>query len=153
MGDTCYNLVPNCADFQTSTASCEACQAGYALTNNSCLLIPSVTISCPLGQSPVKGICTLIDPYCIFYNDDRTCMLCAKGYKYSDGKCGRIKCKDRQYSGTGQCVDVSPFCGKFDPIYGNCLTCIQLYFLQIDGSCLQGVPGQIGTSQTPSDPQ
>ena len=153
MGNTCYNLVPNCADFQTSTATCNACQAGYSLNNNSCTPIPIVSINCPLGQSPVNGVCTPIDPHCIFYKSDQTCMLCAKGYTYTNGKCTIIQCNNRQYSGTGQCVDVSPFCGKFDPIYGNCLTCIQFYFLQTDGTCIQGLPGQMGTSQAPSNQQ
>jgi hypothetical protein len=79
-------------------------------------------------------------------------MLCAKGYRYS-GKCVRIQCKDRQYSASGQCVDVSPFCGKFDPIYGNCLTCISQYYLQREGNCVQVVPGQVGPTQSSSDSQ
>lgn len=89
MGDTCYNLVANCADFQSSTATCNACQAGYILTNNSCITETANPITCPLGQTAVNGLCTVIDQYCIFYNQDRTCMLCAKGYKYSN-KCNRI---------------------------------------------------------------
>jgi hypothetical protein len=68
MGDTCYNLVANCAEFQSSTATCKACQAAYTLTNNSCIPTVPDPINCPLGQNAVNGLCTVIDQYCIFYN-------------------------------------------------------------------------------------
>lgn len=74
-------------------------------------------------------------------------MLCAKGYKIEKGVCNKIICKDRQFSASGNCVNVSPFCQTYDSIYGNCLTCIQFYFLQTDGSCVQGISSQIGSSQ------
>lgn len=56
--------------------------------------------------------------------------------------CTQIICGPRQYSGLGYCVDVSIFCQTFQPVQGNCLTCIPLYFLQNDGTCLQSVQGQ-----------
>lgn len=38
----------------------------------------------------------------------------------------------------GFCSDVSPVCGQYDKIYGNCLTCINpFYVLQLDGTCVQ----------------
>jgi hypothetical protein len=49
-------------------------------------------------------------------------------------------CPPHQFSQYGYCVDSSPFCGTFDPIMGNCLTCIENYYLQSDGTCLQGLP-------------
>ena len=137
----------NCADFHTNNATCDNCQAGYTLVNNSCIIQAINKISCPLGQSAVNGVCTNIDKFCLFYNPDNTCMLCAKGYNYTGGSCSQIICGPRQYSSTGLCVDVNPFCKTFDPIFGNCFTCIQFYFLQIDGTCIQAVPGQVGSSQ------
>lgn len=141
----------NCADFQSNTATCNNCQAGYTLVNNTCIIQAVNQITCPLGQSAVNGVCTVIDKFCIFYNQDNTCMLCAKGYSYTGGSCSKIICGPRQSSSTGNCVDVSPFCNTFDPIYGNCFTCITFYFLQIDGTCVQAVPGQVGSSQIASD--
>jgi hypothetical protein len=85
----------------------------------------------------------LLDEYCIFYNPDNTCMLCAKGYKLEQGICRKIICRNRQFSQYGSCQDVSPMCATYDPIYGNCLTCINLYYLQQDGNCLQGLPSQL----------
>ena len=34
MGDRCYNYVSDCADFQSNTATCITCKAGYDLINN-----------------------------------------------------------------------------------------------------------------------
>jgi len=62
-------------------------------------------------------------------------------------------CGARQYSSTGQCLDVSPFCRTFDPIYGNCLTCIYPYFLQSDGTCKQAIPSQGGAINVNSCPE
>jgi hypothetical protein len=145
--------VANCADFQTSTATCNNCQVGYTLNANSCVPQPASPIICPLGQSLLNGLCTVIDQYCIFYQQNNTCMLCAKGYQYNGSCCSKIICGARQYSSTGSCVDVSPFCDSFDHIYGNCLTCISFYFLQNDGTCMQVLPSQVGSTQTSSNSQ
>lgn len=83
------------------------------------------------------------DQYCIFYNTNSSCMLCAKGYLLNKTICQKIICKSRQFSQYGTCMDVSPLCATYDAIYGNCLTCIPLYFLQTDGTCLQGLSSQM----------
>lgn len=77
-------------------------------------------------------------------------MLCAKGYKIVNGLCSKINCGLRQFSLYGNCTDVSPLCVSFDPIYGNCLTCITSYYLQNDGSCLQGLSAILGKSSSKS---
>ncbi len=41
MGDKCYNYISNCADFQSSTATCVTCKAGYELIKNNCNIQPS----------------------------------------------------------------------------------------------------------------
>jgi hypothetical protein len=143
LGNRCYDLVANCAEFQTSIATCFVCKNGYDLQNNSCVLKVTSPLNCPQGQYNSNGACVSIDENCIFFKPDNTCLLCSKGYLISSkGLCNKIICGARQYSGSGSCVDVSLFCATFDPIYGNCLTCIPLYYLQNDGSCLQGLPSQ-----------
>jgi hypothetical protein len=147
------NYVSNCANFQTSSGKCQACSAGYSLSQDQyqCTLIVTSSINCQLGFQPVNGSCIPIDPNCVYYYPNNTCMLCASGY-LRQATCVKLICGDRQYSSTGVCVDVSPFCGTFDPIFGNCLTCITFYFLQMDGSCLQSLPSQLGVSTTSSCP-
>jgi hypothetical protein len=78
-------------------------------------------------------------------------MLCARGYVFN-GSCQKLICLTRQYSGTNSCLDVSPLCNTFDAVYGNCLTCIQSYYLQADGTCLQSVPSQNGVVATNNCP-
>lgn len=147
MGDTCLKTVPNCGDFKSSTGTCLSCLSGFTLNGNKCEQQVSNPLNCPLGQTNTNGICTVIDQFCIFYNPDNTCMLCAKGYQIVAGRCSKIICKDRQYSGSGSCVDVSPLCDTFDLIYGNCLTCVFSYYLQADGSCLQVLTSQLGSNK------
>lgn len=79
-------------------------------------------------------------------------MLCAKGYLVKSGLCDKIICGPRQFSQYGTCTDVSSFCNEFDPIYGNCLTCITFYFLQNDGTCLQVLTSQMTYSPSAADP-
>jgi hypothetical protein len=152
LGTTCMNYVNSCANFQTSTGQCQNCQQGYTLSQNQCIQIVTKSSNCQLGyQSLNGGSCVPIDQNCIFYNPNNTCFMCASGYLLQ-GTCQKLICGPRQYSSTGSCIDVSPFCDKFDPIYGNCLTCIQFYYLQSGGSSLQSLPSQLGVSTNSACP-
>lgn len=61
MGDKCYNYVSNCADFQSSTATCVTCKAGYELIKNNCNIQKSNPLQCPLGQKNVNNQCVAVD--------------------------------------------------------------------------------------------
>lgn len=151
LGNSCMNYVDNCANFLTSSGQCAACRAGYNLNDNKCALIRIVSLDCQLGFNQTEDGCKPIDPNCVYYYNNNTCMLCASGYQLKK-KCERIICGKRQSSSTGNCADVSPFCDTFDPIFGNCLTCIYNYFLQNDRTCLQSIPAQAGVMTTNSCP-
>jgi hypothetical protein len=152
LGNTCMNYVENCANFITTTGQCLACKSGYKPSGNQCIPIPIVSIDCLLGYKSVDGLCQPIDPNCVYYYPNNTCMLCASGYLNKKDCCEQLICGKRQSSSTGTCVDVSPLCNSFDSIFGNCLTCIYGYFLQADGGCLQGIPNQAGVMTTSSCP-
>lgn len=151
LGNTCMDYVANCANLQTSSGQCLACKAGYNLNGNNCFIAQSVSLNCQLGFTQTQDGCKPIDPHCVYYYANNTCMLCASGYQLNN-TCQLIVCGKRQSSSTGSCVDVSPFCNTFDPIFGNCLTCIDNYFLQTDGSCLQSLPSQAGVMTSNSCP-
>lgn len=148
IGYKCYDNVENCVNFVLMNGTCLNCAYGYDLVNNTCIIKPVPTILCPVGQKFVNGMCQNSDPYCVFYGDSNKCQLCATGWKYSDltGVCTKIICGSRQCSYKGFCLDVSPTCDTFDPIYGTCKSCIVNYYLKLDGSCVQSYLG--GATQT-----
>jgi len=90
----------------------------------------------------IGTVCQIIDPYCIFYGSSPNCQLCAAGWLLdANYKCYKIQCGSRQYSSKGYCDSVSVFCDAYDPIYGNCTTCLYGYNLQLNGTCIQPAPG------------
>jgi hypothetical protein len=148
------NYVTNCANFISSTGTCQVCVSGYNLQNNACVQIPAQqAVSCPIGQQAVNGICQIVDPNCIYYSNSNQCQICAKGWQLNsnpNGLCTKIICGAQQYSGNGFCAEASPLCNTFDPINGNCLTCINGYLLLPDGNCYQTL-GNSAAPTTPSD--
>jgi hypothetical protein len=111
--------------------------------------MPPIVTNCPLGTIYQNGKCSSIDINCIFFDENNKCFKCAPGYILSSTTCTKVNCQPNQFSQYGYCVDASPLCATFDAIMGNCLTCILGYYLQNDGSCLQGLAGSVISSTNP----
>ena len=59
----------------------------------------------------------------------------------SKGICEEVKCPPGEipHPMSKDCCKVSPLCGTYDDIYGNCLSCTEPDYTVVEGKCLQFV--------------
>lgn len=91
------------------------------------------------SQEPVKDPTQKnTDPYCINVDSSsQLCNTCIFGYAPTAGVCVPTNpCSDRQYYRFGSCFDVSPLCGTFNKITGDCTSCSNPTYIVRSGLCI-----------------
>lgn len=84
--DETKSCCAHCANCNTKTGECTACETGFELKNGSC----------------VEKQC---DEHCTSCSKG-TCYDCESGYELNDGKCEKIACGAGTYEKNGSCVSI-----------------------------------------------
>ena len=126
-----------CRRFENNV--CRECYSGYFIktTTGECIVINPFCrisnettgdcLSCYQGYIVSEGKCvpTSVDPNCVRFDENQTC----------------VRCSSRFFMRNGLCTPVSPLCRTFNVTIGICLSCYQGYTLSV-GSCRIGVSNE-----------
>ena len=132
----CKDVSPTCMTWYVVGGACRTCIPGHDLVGRECILN---VVTCGINEYLDGNKCKKIPAECkkfdFFF---KLCKKCHKGYTSDAGICKRIICPPRKVPsiyGDG-CVDVSPLCGDYDLLSGNCLNCKDEDHTPINGVCL-----------------
>lgn len=93
---------PLCLTFDNNNGRCQSCFTGYTLNSGNCII-----------SNETKDV----DPFCQRFLTSEVCE----------------KCSDRYYIGpTGFCMEVNPFCNRYNLVNGRCFSCYPGYALRND---------------------
>ena len=136
----CVNVSDTCGDFNDTTGACLNCVSNLYEFNPVDGTCTRIVVTCGANQYAVGLECRDIPPECASFNVQfETCTECIPGYLPNAlGVCERITCPDRQYPGPfGNCINVSPLCGEYDNITGQCITCREAGYVPTVDGCKQ----------------
>ncbi|XP_061578613.1 proprotein convertase subtilisin/kexin type 5 isoform X3 [Cololabis saira] len=146
----------NCPEgfFETSEASCEACDSSCLTcdeTKSQCLSCTdghylesgSCRLNCSLQTYPAAdGTCRRCPPHCEVCSDDRTCFKCTFLYLMLNGVC-EATCPMGYYEDMdeGRCGQCHPTCTSCSgPLADDCETCSTFSPKLYKGACLEDCP-------------
>ena len=139
MNFQCHKIPDNCATVDTATGLCKTCVDNFHELTADKSKCTKIIVKCAPGQYPKGLACLNIPPECTDFDTAlEKCKTCIRGYKSENGVCTLIKCPSRFVPNEeGECVPVSPLCGEYDPITGNCFTCSQAGYVPTANGCKQ----------------
>jgi len=113
---------------------CYQCKSSFTL-NPATLDCVVANVVCPSGFTNIGDQCISFPNNCVQTNSLGNCTACSINYSLIDGNCSHKSCPARQYLSNGYCLNVSQYCGSYDPYRGFCLNCLNNYILDNQGIC------------------
>lgn len=143
---------PKCNTYDVYKGTCTSCFDNEVVDSNGNCITPqyysqSTYNGCPPRQYRVQNTCYLVDSRCNTYDQyTGRCLTCIDRTQILDkstGKCVRTDeiCEDRYYLDpiARRCLQVNPFCDKYDSSTGYCLSCTPGLTL-FRGGCIYSSP-------------
>ena len=132
----CLGVEINCKTLNLVTGECDECDEGFFKDFTGRCAKKS---TCGPNQWSVNGDCLGTPDNCARVDQNTgLCISClGRDFRLQQGQCVFFKsCTGQQFlNSAGQCADVSPSCGTWNPSNGQCITCRNANTQPTSGVC------------------